>query len=144
MQYYTPAHPKLSLVHFQRNYVHVTEYKKKHNETHTHPKWMLCTQESVLTYIIWKLTGEADNKQLYPKQGGDRRLRKQIWVMSSKLNGKPCVRKTGESIHIYCCLDFNINIIESTSDVSLSTDWFTKRHTSFHLYLMKMKIQQKG
>ncbi len=93
-----------------------------------------------------KLTGGADNKQFFPQHGGNknRRLRKQIRVMSSKLNGKPCVRKTGESIHIYCCQDFNINIIESTSDVSLSTDWFTKRSTNCHLYLMNMKIQQKG
>lgn len=92
-----------------------------------------------------------DNKQLSPehedgrkKKKKNRRLRKQIWVMSSKLNGKPCVRKTGESIHIYCCQDFNINIIESTSDVSLSTNWLTKRSTNCQLYLMKMKMQQKG
>lgn len=110
-----------------KTYVHITQYKKsmiKHTNTHTYLKW---TQKSLLTYIIRKLTGEADNKQLSPKRGGDRRLRKQTWVMSSKLNGKPCVRKTGESIHIYGCQDFNINIIESTSDVFLSTDWFTHK-----------------
>lgn len=74
------------------------------------------------------------------KKKKDRRLRKQIEVMSSELNGKPCVRKTGESIHIYCCQDFNINIIESTSDVSLSADWLTKTSTSCRLYLRKIKI----
>lgn len=89
--------------------------------------------------------GQTTNN--YPQSTGrreqkkkDRRLRKQIEVMSSELNGKPCVRKTGESIHIYCCQDFNINIIESTSDVSLSADWLTKTSTSCRLYLRKIKI----
>lgn len=119
---------------------------QKHNKTHSHTREELWTQKSVFTYIIWKLTGGGRQQTIIPgaRGGKNRRLWKQIRVMSSKLNGKPCVRKTGESIHIYCCQDFNINIIETTSDVSLSTDWLTKRRTNCQLYLMKMKIQQKG
>lgn len=132
--------------------------KKLHTHTHAHTTAYENTTKHTLIQSggsgprkVFPLTlsenwqaGQTTNN--YPRSTGEknRRLRKQIWVMSSKLNGKPCVRKTGESIHIYCCQDFNINIIESTSDVSLSTDWFTKRSTNCHLYLMKMKIQQKG
>ncbi len=142
--YYTHTHPKHSLVYFQRNYIHMTAFKITTKHT-------LIQSGSSGPRKVFPLTlsenwqaGQTTNN--YPRSTGgkNRRLRKQIWVMSSKLNGKPCVRETGESIHIYCCQDFNINIIESTSDVSLSTDWFTKRSTNCHLYLMKMKIQQKG
>lgn len=131
-----------------QTYMHThTRMHAGNTAAHTHTEWNLRTQKCVPTYIIWKLTSGADNKQLSPehreegtKKKKDRRLRKQIEVMSSELNGKPCVRKTGESIHIYCCQDFNINIIESTSDVSLSADWLTKTSTSCRLYLRKIKI----
>lgn len=35
--------------------------------THTYTNWNLRNQKSVPTYIIWKLTGGADNKQLSPE-----------------------------------------------------------------------------
>lgn len=136
-----------------QTYMHThTRVHAGNTAAHTHTEWNLRTQKCVPTYIIWKLTSGADNKQLSPehreegtkKKKKDRRLRKQIGVMSSELNGKPCVRKTGESIHIYCCQDFNINIIESTSDVSLSADWLTKTSTSCRLYLRKIKIWKMG
>lgn len=129
-----------SLVYFQRNSTHI----QKHN-THWHKADALDPEQcSHLHYL--KIDRRGRQQTIIPGAQGERnrRLRKQIRVMSSKLNGKPCVRKTGESIHIYCCQDFNINIIESASDVSLSTDCFTKRSTNCQLYLMEMKIQQKG
>lgn len=123
-----------------------TDACRKHSSTHSHrvesqdPE--MCSH---LHYL--KIDKRGRQQTIIPRaQGGgnkkkkDRRLRKQIEVMSSELNGKPCVRKTGESIHIYCCQDFNINIIESTSDVSLSADWLTKTSTSCRLYLRKIKI----
>lgn len=75
----------------------------------------------------------------------NRRLRKQIWVMSSKLNGKPCVRKTGESIHIYCCLDFDINIIERTCFLFRQLTHKEKHKLPFLFdENKKIKIKQKG
>lgn len=143
--YYTPTHPKHSLVYFQRNCAHITAYKN--TTKHTVIQGRSSGPRKVFSLTLsenWQ--AGADNKQLSPEHGGEKKSKivKTNTVMSSKLNGKPCVRKTGESIHIYCCQDFNINIIETTSDVSLSTDWLTKRHTNCQLYLMKMKIQQKG
>lgn len=63
--------------------------------------------------------------------------------MSSKLNGKPCVRKTGESIHIYCCQDFDINIIEGTC-FPFHQLTHKEKHKLPSLFDENTKIQQKG
>lgn len=72
-------------------------------------------RQQTITNSARRTTGTKERE----RGGKDRRGWKQIWVTSSTSNGKPCVRPTEESIHIYCCQHFNINIIESTSDVSL-------------------------
>lgn len=51
-----------------QTYMHThTRMHAGNTAAHTHTEWNLRTQKCVPTYIIWKLTSGADNKQLSPE-----------------------------------------------------------------------------
>lgn len=66
------AIPKYSLAKPKWKYANIIAYKIT-NKTHGWTQRNLWTQTSGPTYIIWKLTGRADNKQLSSEHEGGRK-----------------------------------------------------------------------
>lgn len=87
-------------------------------------------KKEVFLLILFKKHWAGEQQTIIPgallRGREDRRLGKQTRLMSSKLNGKPGVKTTGESLHIYCCWDFNTNTTGSASAVSLSAERFAQ------------------